>query len=421
MLVSRRFLEAGCGCPELWHTASCGPSSVNGMSSVLAWVAAHKQHVRRFSLRQGASMQPAELLPFWGLVTCTFVLASPTLISLDVLLMADLEVSAWVAPLTNLRWLSATARHITVTASVGALKQLTTLQLNTLKAENANDDTIVFAPNSIPVGLQALVLEEMVLSELPPAITRAAASLTRLRLDVNYSEEFALPGPKPGSIRGLGPLGALTALEVLEVQRSDLASIPEDISALTRLAQVCLSWGFQSHRLIDMHLLGRLPGLVLLNLQYCQLATLGDCMSNMRALCTLVVSGNPGIEFPSIGPWLAQLVQLDLDLESATRNLGPLLSMLSLEELCIGGSRPRQPLSAPSVVAFLRALARLPRLASLLLRTDGQQQLTRSVELVAELAEFLRSRPGVKLSKSALPSLGSPFGPHFLTWDQADE
>ena len=37
-------------------------------------------------------------------------------------------------------------------------------------------------------GLRALVMEDMVLRELPRAISAAAASLTRLRLDVNYSD-----------------------------------------------------------------------------------------------------------------------------------------------------------------------------------------------------------------------------------------
>ena len=182
-----------------------------------------------------------------------------------------------------------------------------------------------------PAGcLESLVLEELVMSELPPAVTRAAASLTCLRLDVNYCEHFVAPGPKPGSIRGLAALPLLTALRVLEVQRFDLACIPEELSALTALSHICLSWGFQNTPLADLHLLGRLPSVAVLNLQYCQLASLDGGAHGLRLLRTLVASGNPALEIPGTSPWLHQLLRLDLDIVAAVKNMELLPSLVRL-------------------------------------------------------------------------------------------
>jgi len=57
------------------------------------------------------------------------VQVSMLLCSLNLRFMGELDISGWIAPLTNLRWLSAAARHITVSSSVGHLKQLRTLHV----------------------------------------------------------------------------------------------------------------------------------------------------------------------------------------------------------------------------------------------------------------------------------------------------
>jgi hypothetical protein len=73
----------------------------------------------------------------------------------------------------------------------------------------------------------------MFLRELPPCITRASASLTRLRLDNNYSEEFAEEGAEAGSTSGLVLLTRLTALHLLEMQHCDSTVIPRDPTKFT--------------------------------------------------------------------------------------------------------------------------------------------------------------------------------------------
>lgn len=82
--------------------------------------------------------------------TCAVRSSSPPPCSLDFSLPSELELSGWVTPLTHLRWLSASARRITVTSDIGHLRNLETLQLGTQHAEDATESNIVFAEHSIP-------------------------------------------------------------------------------------------------------------------------------------------------------------------------------------------------------------------------------------------------------------------------------
>ncbi len=136
-------------------------------------------------------------------------------------------------------------------------------------------------------GLGALVLADMVLRELPPCVTRAAAALTRLCMDINYSEEFAEAGQEAGSIAGLGPLTRLTALQVLELQHCDTPTIPSEISALTGLSQLCFSWSFSTNPPRDLHALSGLGSLAVLNMQYCQLTDMNSALLGIGGLHTL--------------------------------------------------------------------------------------------------------------------------------------
>ncbi len=65
-------------------------------------------------------------------------------------LPAEVVVSGWVALLTNLKWLSVSALHITVTEDVGGLAKLQHLHLCTTGGEGAGSETVIFAQHSIP-------------------------------------------------------------------------------------------------------------------------------------------------------------------------------------------------------------------------------------------------------------------------------
>jgi len=80
MLVCRQFGEAGSRLPGLWATVALSPQSVQSMASMVAWVAARQGHVRRLSLLPAGDFQHQELLPLWGMMASTFVVASASLL-----------------------------------------------------------------------------------------------------------------------------------------------------------------------------------------------------------------------------------------------------------------------------------------------------------------------------------------------------
>ncbi|GAB4813041.1 hypothetical protein N2152v2_000087 [Parachlorella kessleri] len=414
MLVNRKIWEIGKEGTLLWESVGCKPESTQSMSGVLDWIIVHHHQVRRLSLRPSEGLVPAALLPLWGMMTSAFAMLASSLVSLDFSMPCKVELAGWIAPLTSLAWLSVSAPLIIVNADMQHLKLLRTLELSTSPAEDATQETILFdGLKSIPggspgrAGLAALVLDDMVLEELPPTLTHAAASLTRLRLDVNYSEDFGREGRLPGSISGLAPLTALTALQVLEFQHFNSEAIPQEIS------------DFASYPPSNLRALSGLVRLALLNMQYCQLSAIDASLYQLDGLRTLCLSGNPSLTLPRDCAWLGRLVELDIDMEAAVVNAATISHMESLERLCLIGYNSHSHCPAPepaSIVRLIQTLRRLPALRALYFNNGGQQLLTQSMDAMVAFADFLQRRPGVRL-QVAPREVGNPFDGSWLTWD----
>ena len=100
-------------------------------------------------------------------------------------------------------------------------------------------------------GLQELCLSDLSLPALPPALTAAAASLTRLQLRGNRSAAFAAEGPAPGLIQGLARLPLLTSLCTLEIQHGHpLPWVPYELSMLVSLTELVGAPGHVAHCLL---------------------------------------------------------------------------------------------------------------------------------------------------------------------------
>jgi hypothetical protein len=118
-------------------------------------------------------------------------------------------------------------------------------------------------------------MTDMNMEVLPPAIAAAAASLTHLQLRNNVSPRFGQQGAEPGSIVGLAHLPLLTSLRCLELQQCDhLPCVPAEISKLTNLNELDLSWSLPGVAVVPVTPLNGLLALNVLAIRCCQIRML---------------------------------------------------------------------------------------------------------------------------------------------------
>lgn len=115
---------------------------------------------------------------------------------------------------------------------------------------------------------------------------------------------------------------------MLTLQHCDCAGPPRELSALTRLSQLSLSWSFASHPAPNLHALSALTALEVLTMQYCRLKGLDGALDGMGMLRTLCLSGNPSLQLLPGEAWMSRLAQLDLDVEVAVASADTLSSMV---------------------------------------------------------------------------------------------
>ncbi len=125
------------------------------------------------------------------------------------------------------------------------------------------------------MALTELSVADMNLGALPSAIAAAATSLTHLQLSNNVSPRFGEQGAEPGSIAGLAHLPLLTSLRCLELQQCDnLPWVPAELSMLTNVNELDLSWSFPAVAVVSMTRLSGLVALSVLAIRRCQINAL---------------------------------------------------------------------------------------------------------------------------------------------------
>ncbi|GAB4813040.1 hypothetical protein N2152v2_000086 [Parachlorella kessleri] len=418
-MVCKAFYNVGhTDSTTLWESVACTPHDSGQMCGVLAWVRLRRGQVKRLSLQAPEQLSLHQLLPLWGLMTSAFA-SVESLVSLNFTVAGEVMLAGWVRLMVHLKWLSVRATTISVLDGVGSLTRLQHLHLQAFAHPDGITETISFLPKSIPGSLGELCLAACCLPTLPPGLTAAAASLTRLELSHNVSAAFGQQGPQPGSIAGLALLPQLSALRCLQLRHCRLPWLPRELSELRNLIEVDLSGSLPEDQIPDIARLSRLQHLQRLGLRPAALRR----APGLHQLHTACLSGNPHIDL-TMGAWVHTVKQLDIDLCSVATAHKPeaLSAMVQLQVLCLcggsssaGGADP--PVLGDAAVRFL--LRGMPVLRLLYLKRGAHRQLTASVEALAQLVALLRERPGLAL-KEVVEPFGDPFQPRRQTWDAVE-